>query len=326
MGSNSTKFNYDPAAEIRTHEMYNAQVKVAIRTKKPYKGIKDYTHFSKYVEFPKGEIVDPLHLIYEGTFKSMIQDWFDTKNNSSEFYLGSVLNIAKINELLPNVKFPSDYPRSQREIQKFSYCTANEIKHFMLNVAIYALETMLPPKYYDHLCLYVTFVRLLSQPKIANTDIENASELINEFVKQFSSLYGKEKMTHNLHLHLHLPLQVFRFGGLDMLNAFPLEGYFKICRLMFNGPRAICETIIENTAIKHLLVFSDCFAIENPRLTSLNDKLGSRRYVDETYVVDPHLTPIENIPLNEQLQIFSQLNSQPTAIIMGSKSFIHGIG
>jgi hypothetical protein len=301
-----------------------AQVKVALRTKRPYKGTKDFTYFSKYVEFPKGEIVDPLHLIYEGTFKSMIQDWFDSKHNSSQFYLGSVLNITKINEILYKVKFPSDYPRVQREIQKFSYCTANETKYFMLNVAIYALETLLPQKYFDHLCLYVTYVRLLSQPKIVPADIENASELINEFVKQFSSLYGKEKMTHNL--HLHLPLQVFQFGGLDMLNAFPLEGYFKICRLMFNGSRAICESIIENIAIKHLLVFSDCFDIENPRLSLLNDKLGYRRFVDETYVVDPHLTPIENFPFSEQLQIFSQINSQPTAIITGTKAYIHGIG
>ena len=161
MGSNSTKFKYDPAAEIRTHDMYMAQLKVALRTKRPYKGIKDFTYFSKYVEFPTGEIVDPLHLIYEGTFKSMIQDWFDSKHNSSEFYLGSVLNITKINEILLKVKFPSDYPRVQREIQKFSYCTANETKHFMLNVAIYALETLLPPKYFDHLCLYVNYVRLL---------------------------------------------------------------------------------------------------------------------------------------------------------------------
>ena len=60
-------------------------------------------------------------------------------------------------------------------------------------------------------------------------------------------------------------------------------------------------TIIENTAIKHLLVFSHCFAIENPRLTSLNDKLGSHRFVDATYVFDPQLTPLENIPLNAEM-------------------------
>jgi hypothetical protein len=78
VGSNSTKFKYDPTAEIRTHDMYMAQLKVALRTKKPYKGIKDFTYFSKYVEFPTG--------------------------------------VTKIKDFISHVKFPSNYPRIQWKI------------------------------------------------------------------------------------------------------------------------------------------------------------------------------------------------------------------
>ena len=326
IGSNSTKFKYDPAAEIRTHQMYNAQVEVAVRTKKPYKGIKDFTFFSKYVELPMGEIVDPLHLIYEGTFKSMLNDWFDSRNHMSTFYLGSVRSHAKINSILRFVKFPSDYPRAQREVQHFSYCTANEHKHFMLNVSIYVLEELLPSNYFEHLCTYIAFVRLLTKPSISIQDITSASELINEFVKAFSILYGSDKMTHNLHLHLHLPLQVFHFGGLDMLNAFPLEGYFKICRLMFHGTKSICETIKQNIALKHLIVFSDKFDIQNPRLDILYKNMSNRRYVDETYIINPILTQIEKLPLSERQAIISLNGSSEISILFGTKAIIKGIG
>ena len=107
----------------------------------------------------------------------------------------------------------------------------------MLNVSLYIFETILPTKYFEHLCLYVTFVRLLTKPSISKDDIVLSSEIINEFVRQFAQLYGKEKMTHNLHLHLHLPLQVFRFGGLDMLNAFPLEVILKYVDKCFLVPK-----------------------------------------------------------------------------------------
>lgn len=325
-GSNSTKFEYDPTAQTRTHAIYLDQVKHAEIIKKDYQGIKGPTNFSKYVEFPRGEIVDPLHLIFEGTFKSMFQDWFSSSNHSKAYYLGTVNHQTNINKTLRNVKFPSDYPRIQREIQRFSYCTANEYKHFMLNASLYVFENLLPYKYFEHLCLYVCYVRLLSQPSISKADIIHASEIINEFVQQFSTLYGRDRMTHNLHLHLHLPLQVFSFGGLDMLNAFPLEGYFKICRQMFYGTKTICETINRNLAIKHWLVFSNLTEIENPRLAALHNLIQTGRFRKETKLLDPVLKTINLLQDISPQAVLSLLNGRDTPIMTGTKALINGIG
>jgi hypothetical protein len=57
-------------------------------------------------------------------------------------------------------------------------------------------------------------------------------------------------MTHNLHLLLHLPLQVFRFGGLDMLNAFPLEGYLQGPKSMSNVNRSQGKSLLNVSFIK----------------------------------------------------------------------------
>ena len=326
-GTNATKFKYDPTAKTRTHEIYLKQVETAINTKTTYQGIRDSTLFSKFVKFPMGEIIDPVHLIYEGTFKSLLQEWFHSSNNAQGFYLGSVQTQYLINNLIKEVKFPSDYPRLQRQIQKSSYFTANENKHFMLNVAIYIFEELLPEKYFDHFCLYVSFVRLLTKPMISNKDIQNASELVNEFVRTFASLYGDEKMTHNLHLHLHLPMQVFRFGSLDMVNVFPLEGYFKICRTMFHGSNAVGETINENMEIKKLLVYSEelDIDIENPRLLAICSRHEKQRFVKITKLLDPQLTDVNNIPTLDLPFILPKIYDTNVQMFIGTKALLCGI-
>ena len=316
---------------MRTRPIYLAQVTEALRQNKTFEGIKDSTPLSDMTNLPESEIVDPVHLIYEGTFKALGQMWFSSKHSTMPYYLGKMEHQNKINALLKNVKYPTDFPRLQREIQKFDIYQANEYKNFLLHVSLYIFENLLPKDYYDHLLIYVLFVRLLSKPAISVQDVANASLLINKFVSEFEHLYGKENMSFNLHCHLHLPRQVFKFGGLDKLNVFPLEGYFKICHSMFFGTHAIGEQILTNIAIKHQLIFLTNltnYEIQYPILLSFYDRLMKNTFKNITCILAPKVQTLYDLEENEQVQLIQSLNTPNNVnfqITTGFKAKIGGL-
>jgi hypothetical protein len=50
---------------------------------------------------------------------------------------------------------------------------------------IYIFKDIMQKKYYDHLLLYILFVRVLTKPSLSNRDIILANELILKFVQNF---------------------------------------------------------------------------------------------------------------------------------------------
>ena len=81
-------------------------------------------------------------------------------------------------------------------------------------------------KYYDHLLLYILFVRVLTKASLSNRDIILANEIIFKFVQNFEIFYGLKNMSSNLHSHLHLPSKCARLGPLNTLNCFCFEGKY----------------------------------------------------------------------------------------------------
>jgi len=82
---------------------------------------------------------------------------------------------------------------------------------------------------------YVTAIRLLSKENIQNDDIKSADILLRVFISQYEQLYGEGEMTFNLHSHIHLPLQVARFGPITKLSCFAFEGLIGMCKINVHG-------------------------------------------------------------------------------------------
>ena len=51
-------------------------------------------------------------------------------------------------------------------------------------------------------------MRLLCEKNVETPDILQSFKLIENYIQEFEIIYGKEKMTSNLHSHLHFPEQV----------------------------------------------------------------------------------------------------------------------
>jgi hypothetical protein len=167
-----------------------------------------------------------MHATLEGVMKQMLNLWFDSKNHQRPFYLSNSINIDKI---LLNTKFPSEFPRTQRSISTYYVYKANEMRNLLFYSLIYVLKDKLKKDYFDHLILFILFIRILTKDKINDTDIRVSMFLIENFIKKFEILYGIENMSYNLHSHLHLSEQCFNFGPLNKLSCFAFEGFYNCC-------------------------------------------------------------------------------------------------
>lgn len=113
------------------------------------------------------------------------------------------------------------------------------------------------PQYFKHLLKNLLFIRILSQDKITKEDIEFSKILIDEYIADFRSMYGKKSMTFNLHSHLHLPKQVEKKGPLHLINCFPFEGHFKVTKTYASGTRNVAGQIAQELEFNQAIYFRD---------------------------------------------------------------------
>lgn len=148
------------------------------------------------------------------------------------------------NRLL-SVKFPPEIHRSTRALTDRYHYKANEYRTILNYLSFSIFKGILENKYFNNLMKDVVFIRLLSQEVVLISDIKVAENLIKEFFEEFEDLYGDRNMTSNLHGHLHLPEQVYKYGPLNKISAYIFENKFKM-EITFHGTRNLEGQIAAN--------------------------------------------------------------------------------
>lgn len=127
---------------------------------------------------------------------------------------------------LKEIKYPLEFPRSQRSLNDLKTFKANEFRNLLYLIPILFYD-VLPSLFYQHALIYVTFIRTLTQPNLSKQDILYSQNLISAFSLKFKTLYGEELLTYKLHTHIHFPAQAYYYGPLNEISAFPFESIFK---------------------------------------------------------------------------------------------------
>lgn len=87
----------------------------------------------------------------------------------------------------------------------------------------FALSGLLNKKCIDHFQLFSSATYLLLKESISHDDINEAQMKLNKFQEQFEVLYGKHKVTMNVHLFGHAPETVMHLGPLWGVSAYGFE-------------------------------------------------------------------------------------------------------
>lgn len=165
-------------------------------------------------------IVDPMHNLFLGTAKNMINVW---KKNG----ILNDISLQQIQEKVDKAEVPSDVGKLPGKIDKFSFdgFTADEIKNWTLIFSIYALHGILPKRHLECWRLFVISCQYLCNQAITKADIIIADQYMVKFCRRFEELYGQDHVTPNMHLHAHLKECIEDFGPIYNFWLFSFERY-----------------------------------------------------------------------------------------------------
>lgn len=232
-------------AELRTREQHVTHATRALREGQCVKGVKGVSIVMELDNFSVVEDMPPdyLHAVLEGTMKSLFTAWFESTNCREPWYLGR--HKAAIDEMLAEITPPCEITRVPRSVTCYKNWTASEWRTFLLYYSLAILKKFMRLKYYNHLFLFVMSIHLLNQEYVSEDDSFRAERHLGKFVDQVSELYNSKFMKYNIHLLLHIPYYVERFGALWSWSNFPFETYNGVIKLMFKGYQYVPDQILK---------------------------------------------------------------------------------
>ncbi len=172
-----------------------------------------------YFDCIRFTIVDPMHNLFLGTAKRMIEIWLEH----------SILTQADLEHVQNRVdasKVPSNLGRLPFKIAKsFSGFTAEQWKTWVIVFSPFALFGQLPDAHYRCWLKFVKACKILCQPMIRISDVGIAHDLLVKFCCDVERIYGKERITPNMHMHTHLADCILDYGPIYSFWLFSFERY-----------------------------------------------------------------------------------------------------
>ena len=172
-----------------------------------------------YFDAPKMLALDPMHNLFLGTGKQMINIWIKKG-------LLNESNFGQVQCFIDNMVVPSDVGRIPRKIEiGFSGFKADQYKNWIILYSIPSLFDILPP---DHLECWRHFVlacHVLCQNKLSHVQINLADAPLMQFCKRVERIYGEEAITPNMHMHGHLKEVILDYGPMQEFWLFSYERY-----------------------------------------------------------------------------------------------------
>jgi len=196
--------------------------------------------------------LDYQHLVCLGVVRKLLNLWI--RGKVTRFRLSSQqthLISQKIIQLKLDVS--KDFQRKPRSLIHLKNWKATEFRSFLLYTGPIVLQSILPTSYYNHfLCLHVA-ITILCSKKLHSKHIGYAKQLLKYFVETFSSFYGLENVSYNVHGLTHLCDDSSNFGQLDTFSTFRFENYLgKLKKLLRSGNRPLEQ--IHNRIVEDALL------------------------------------------------------------------------
>ena len=185
-------------------------------------------------------------------------------------FLGTAKNILKIRKELGYIKKP-DLEKLQETVDQFIIpkeigkiprkivsafdgFNADEYKNWVLLFSIYSLHDVLPQRDKDCFRKFVIACQYLCRKIISKNDVTIAHEMLLQFCKSFQSLYGENRITPNMHLHMHLKECVLNFGPIYSFWLFSFERYNGMLGNLPNNKKNIEPQIMRRFCTENILL------------------------------------------------------------------------
>lgn len=247
--------NVEGDYNYKSHQMCFPNLSKSLRTNDSFRaGIHEdhHTQPSPLEKLPIDIIMnfplDYMHLLCLGVMKKLLVTWIKNRTLKTKF---SAKNIERISKTLVSLRkyVPCDFNRTPRGLDVISFWKATEFRMFLLYLGPVVLQNE------THEEVYANFMELhcavsicLSKNKQVFVDV--AQSLFKSFIYNFSSIYGAENISYNVHNLYHVVDDVKYHGPLDNISAFKYENRLQyLKRRIRSGNRPleqIANRIIED--------------------------------------------------------------------------------
>lgn len=201
-----------------------------------------------YFDAPRMLVVDPMHNLFLGTAKHYLKSiWIENGIITDD-------DFELIQNRVNSTTVPAGIGRIPSKISSgFSSFTADQWKNWVNFFSLLSLQGILKD---DHLECWRHFVlacRILTKYTITTGELLLADALIMQFSKRTERLYGKNKITPNMHMQCHLRSCVEDYGPLHGFWLFAFERYNGILGNIPNNNRCIELQMMKRFVIDGLL-------------------------------------------------------------------------
>lgn len=223
-GNETHVYRWEPAAQKRTLErIYNQarEAQAANLADFNVMGVKGPCALRLIMpNFLRGSAIDLMHLIM-GIVRKLLILLFDSHYANDRFSLRDVLHV--VDRLLLGMKPPRFVHRYPRSLEDLCHWKASELKLWLFYYSVPILKEVMSAEYFDHYLKLVIGLSYLSAPSISEQMLEQAAEVLNQFVRDFPNLYGLRYCTISVHMLVHVADCVRELGPAWVYSCFPYE-------------------------------------------------------------------------------------------------------
>ena len=164
-------------------------------------------------------IIDPMHNLFLGSAKRFMSVLFDTG-------MVTKAQCPTIQKIVTAFTVPDGVGRILWKVQSnFSGLTAEQWKNWTTIYSIIALKQVVSDEVLECWRHFVLACHYLLKVELTYDDIQIADALLLNFCTRFEFLFGRDRVTPNMHLHCHLRECILDYGALRNFWLFAFERY-----------------------------------------------------------------------------------------------------
>ncbi|CAB4011818.1 Hypothetical predicted protein [Paramuricea clavata] len=181
------------------------------------------THYSilldlEYFDAIRFFTIDPMHNLFLGTAKAMFKIWVNNGMSSKD--------LQKIEDRIKTMEIPNDLGRLPANISaNHGSYTAEQWKNWTLLYSLFCLKDILSDKEFKCWQSFGLACKYICQGVISEADLHIADGLFVKFCTEVETIYGKEAIKPNMHLHCHLKDILIDHGPVLSFWCFSFERY-----------------------------------------------------------------------------------------------------
>lgn len=222
---------------------------------------------------------DRLHLIDLGVMKRLLHGWRD---GTLGFHTKmSLLEITSMSKMMLDTELPSEIHRKMRGLDCLTHWKGSEFSSFLHYAGIVILKKYLTDDAYNHFLLLFSSITMLSSNEY-RCNWHVARSMLQEFISQYTTTYGPQFITSNIHNLQHIVDECEKFGPLNSLSAYPFENaLFQMKQLLRNGSKTLQQVANRLSEIHYYENFNELKLNEFPKIHLYRNNL--RLFVNDVF-------------------------------------------